>query len=121
MKKRTLLPLTFEVRKKLQEIEKTLPQMPVIKYGQVIVHKQVTLVKGQDLINDGVTELADKHVINDKRYHKISKQIQYINHGVELRKIYQYLGFNGIDKYVKMCNDFKIRLDELSKKDNGKY
>ena len=38
-----------------------------------------------------------------------------INHGVELRKIYQHLGWDGIKKYVEKCKEINQRMEEQAK------
>lgn len=94
---------------KLKRIRKLAKQFPEL---QVNVQK-ADMIFGADMIKSGITEVQGEEVIPDRRYRKVNKTTQPMNHERNLKRMYNQFGDKGIEDYEKAV---QMHVQEQSRK-----
>ncbi len=103
-------PLTFEVRKAIEQIAATLPPIPMAnKIGKMLLQRDVKFDKYSDF------EKIGKALSYKKNFTVGAKQV-LINHIVELQTVYQKFGNRGVESYLMFVEDYKERIKAIEPK-----
>jgi len=108
--------LTQEVRKKIKEYNKVLPDLPLVKNGMVQVKKVSRTLTGKEYIDEG-GELDSKGKKIDPKAMYVFKdnKVQTVNHEVNMRDEFYKHGEPGIDNYVKWVGEIHRNLNSKQK------
>ena len=114
----TIFKLTPQVRKRLSEINNSLPKIPLFtKQGKILrkaTHKKISgkeLFKTTDKLSDGTK------VYIDKNYVQHGTKLVLVNHMVNLRESYKRNGNDGVESYIAQVNNINL---QIQKAQNGR-
>ena len=107
-------PITFEVRKAIEEVVKSMSPVPMstrigtLKKLKVVELTETKYVKPV-VVGDKLIEPAK---INNS--FNIHSKVQFVNHEVEMHKAYRQYGSAGIESYMHFVAEYQKQLDEFN-------
>lgn len=94
---------------KFKKIRKIASQMPALKKEMVVGER----LFGYELLQSGIDKLPDGTKINHKAEYRRSRVTQVpLNHGREMKRLYNKFGYSGVDSYIKGVSDYVKQSEE---------
>lgn len=97
--------------KNLKKIRRIAMQLPALKRKS----SQAELVKGSELIAEGISEVEGKTVHSEGFYRRTKGIAVDVNHGRALKKAYAKYGVSGVKSYINAVDEF-VNKNEPSNK-----
>lgn len=118
MKQKTKNKITFEVRIKIENLVKQLPQVPFFIPGKNghVVQRIATgqRVSGESLVGSKFAEEQGENFNPKGQYVQRGEKVRMMNHKVNLNKVFQDNGDAGVEGYVAYVMEIDKMINQIN-------